>query len=276
VGPWQSTFRGPSHQPVPKSDSRRAPSNNTGRSMAWTIDDFEPSQDGRISLSPSPTSPPTHGFQHKAKSPKGIWRNPLKAQPVQIISLQPQQGFRVDDVELNTPYPARQGLGNNMPDADGESWAIVRTEEIFDAQGDGEDERSVLLISQAPGVNFSLASDSNHGSGLSPTADVNIIPPSPDDSVAVASRYKGTNLSTASLGNDFISPTSPRSSAHSRTNSVESFIRPSLTDPVMLFPSSVRAAGYNGITNPYSSHNRIASPTNEYINTTSLTPLAMR
>ncbi|KIM83446.1 hypothetical protein PILCRDRAFT_7351 [Piloderma croceum F 1598] len=263
AGLWQSTFRGSSHQPVPKSDSRRAPSNNTGRSKPWTIDDFEPDQGGRIRLSPSPASPPTRGFRHKPKSSEGFWRNPFKARPVQVISLQPRQGFRVDDVELNTPYSEREGRENDMPDTDQESWAIVRTEEIFDAQGDGEDERSVLLISQAPGVDFSLASDSNHADGPSPTADVNIIPPSPEDSVAVESRYKGTDLSTASLGSDIISrqkspisPTSPRSSAHSRGSSVESFIRPSLTDPVMLFPSSVRAAGYNGITNPYSPHSR--------------------
>jgi len=189
----------------------------------------------------------------------------------------------VDDVELTAPYSGREGHENGTLDTDQESWAIVGTEEIFDAQGDGEDERSVLLISQAPGVDFSLASDSNHAGGASPTADVNIIPPSPDGSV-VGSQFKGTNLSTASLGSDInsrrqkspISPTSLRSSAHSRSNSAESFIRPSLTDPVMLSPSAVRAAGYNGITNPYSSHSRIASPANEHINATSLTPLAMR
>jgi hypothetical protein len=288
-GSRQSTFpsfRRPLHlssstQPVSSSNIRKS----------WAIDDFEAAiqrasldshdgEGGHIRLASSPSSTPKHDAHIP---PGGFWRNPFKKQPVQVMSLPPRQGFRVDDTDLSSQahdsrHPTLDS-GNGAVNKDPDGWSIVGTEEIFDARDDGEDERSVLLISRAPGVDFSMASESVHV--MSTTTDVNIIPPSREPSIKSLRESLASPISPASPASPAspsltLSPTSPRSLANSRTYSVESFIRPAKTDPVMLFPSAVRAAGYNGITNPYSTHSRTTSSDTELASTIPMTPLIMR
>ena len=297
-GLFQSFSHGVRRQLGLRSSTQQAHSSNSGQSNPWTIDDFEPRQDGHIWLAPLPKSPAMHGFRRNVKFIGGFWRNPFKKRPVRVRSLQPQQGFRVDSIDLSirAPGSGSEGHRNEAVNTDLDRWSVVNAEdaeESFDARDDGEDERSVLLISRAPGEDFSLASESHHPNVSSPTAGVNIIPPTRDNSVE--SPPEGAELSMVPESLRTPSPTtgvpsSQGSKANSRSNSpasdtnphsfsrnpsVETLIRPARTDPVMLFPSSVRAAGYNGITNPYASHSWNASPETELVNDTSLAPLTM-
>ena len=92
----------------------------------------------------------------------------------------------------------------------------------YDNRDEENDENTVLLITKTPGVDF----DSNDGHGVK----VDVVPPS-----------------------------RPVSYSHSHNQSVESILRPSPSDPTMLFPASVRAAGYTGVPNPGLMHGRNVS-----------------
>jgi len=161
----------------------------------------------------------------------------------------------------------------------------------------------VLLISRAPGVDFSLESSSVHAP--TPTADINVIPPSREHSshgspTSPASPSQPlTPASPPSLAyfrnrsaesivrpaqpshtspkspSQTLTSTDPLSFAHSRNHPAESLIRPARTDPIMLFPPSVRGAGYNGTTNPYSPHSRNVSSDSQLANAIPMKPLSM-
>lgn len=64
-----------------------------------------------------------------------------------------------------------------------------------------------------------------------------------------------TTYHTSSQG-DYLSPTSNQQHVIHTRRSTESILRPAKTDPTMLFPASVRAAGYTGVPDPYSVHSR--------------------
>ena len=304
----------PFHRPFALKSSIQQVHSNTGdaHGKSWVIDNFESPmdrtsfdwEDGHVWLTPSPISPQTHvahGFQHYVTQ---LWRNPFKRKVVKVESLPPRQGFRVDDADLSTlasnpGHPAGdggRGHRNGMVKNDSDGWSMVEAEEVFDARDDGLDERSVLLISQSPGVDFSLESIRSP----TPPADVSVIRPSQDSNPPISpqsSRRIVTPTSPYSVvyprkqPADTIppaqtSPTSPQSTGHLTTTSrnplryrhdpsTETLIRPPRTDPVMLFPPSVRAAGYNGVTNPYSSHSRDVSSDSQLASAVPMTHVSM-
>jgi hypothetical protein len=179
---------------------------------------------------------------------------------------------------------------------------LVAAEDIFDSPDDGEDEQSVLLISRAPGVDFAVPPESAHPS--SPTAAAPLpqehhatavsvtsgiirspsLPPSSPKAVGVRP-FIGNTVNTtresptsgaSPAPNPNITSASAQPYAYSRNLSMESVVRPALTDPVMLFPSSVRAAGYASVANPYSLHVKGATSESQLANTIPMSPVSMR
>lgn len=134
-----------------------------------------------------------------------------------------------------------------------EGWSIINEEEIFDSREEGLDENTVLLISHAPGVDFSVKSETGYAG--SPTTDTNIIPPPRRNSIDSAHSHPrplpqppmqntpNTNLST--LG-------------HSRNASMENFVRPAGPESDILSPTSVYGAEHS-----YSIHSRNVSTESE-------------
>lgn len=258
---WWLTFRC-SRRLLGMRSGTQARQNSRYR-RSWAIDDFETakrrqsidSEDGQHGyewLTPAPPSPPpehlTQKIQRYIRSSSNWWRNPFKEHPVQIRSLPPRQGFRVDDTDVSTnaatsrrptlePY---DGLGNDTANQNISGWSAVNGEEIFDARDDGLDENSVLLISRAPGVDFTTTS---------PTTDTNVIPSPPPHPTGSPG---GPPNQTSAHPNPLPSDSYPN-------YTMENVLRPARTDPVMLFPASVRAAGYMGIPTPYIDPRR-ASP----------------
>lgn len=261
-------------------------------SKSWAIDDFESamgrnspeSYDGHVWLTPTPTSPSapiSHRFRQYLKPSGGFWRNPFKARPVRVVSQQPRQGFRVDDADIATQY-----AGSRRPTLDtemdavhhfssrrSESWSLVRADEIFDSRDDALNENSVLLISRAPGVDFSVASHSSHHN--SPTTDVNVIPPSRQHTIESLPSPETSPQDTIS-SRPSLTPSNAQKLGRSRNPSMESMIRPAKTDPTMLFPASVRGAGYTGVPPPYSTHSRSESALSSTSTATPMTPPSMR
>jgi hypothetical protein len=311
-GRWQSMYHSVGRLLGFKSSAPQAGNTSGGRNRAWTIDEFElgDGQDGKPWLAPSSTplrKPLDHGFQHFTRQ---FWRNPFKKRPIKVISLPPRRGFRVDDIDLNTLasdplHPTVENGRSHEHDTvtnDLDSWTVVEANEIFDSHDEGQDERSVLLISRAPGVNFDVPPETPsptikfqinpppqehtirpiHQSHTSPTSPNQSLAPTSPRSFGYSHSYSVENIIPPAHApptspippippNQKLPPTSPYSFVNSRNQSRESMIRPARTDPAMLFPASVRAAGYN----PYSAHTRDISSDSQLANAIPLTPVRM-
>lgn len=203
-------------------------------------------------ITPSSPKSTTQRIQAYLKRSRGFWKNPFKGRPVQVLSTQARKGFRVDDSDLSTRFAS-----SRRPTLD------TLHSPIFDNRDEELDENSVLLISKPPGVDFrSNASHDGHSSEV----NVHVDPPSRPISYdyALPTSHSQSSSSSTAAPSQFSQPpphsttSGPTSSQHTLENyrphlynpSVESILRPAKTDPTMLFPASVRAAGYTGVPGP--------------------------
>ncbi|KDQ55674.1 hypothetical protein JAAARDRAFT_195506 [Jaapia argillacea MUCL 33604] len=220
----------------------------------------------------------------------GMVNGPGRYSPYPVVSLPPRQGFRIDDTDLSTQYPSRSSTMDAQPSSTGAvdthdlaREAVIR-EEQEGQEGSGDDERSVLLISRVPGVDFSISDATSIRSSKS--LGVEIVPPSPTRLVDILNlpptpptpshpplHIPPHSPSTTYTPLSITPPTQPpqagpsspsRGSLHVLTPSspsrtytplpppspTEFLARPSRSDPSLLIPAAVRAAGYN----PYQHH----------------------
>lgn len=238
--------------------------------QSWAIDDFDERtletsdfRGGHEWLASSPISPTqpkstAQRIQEYVKPSRGFFRNPFKGRPIQVVSTQARRGFRVDDSDQSTQY-----AGSRRPTLD------TLNSTTFDHRDEALDESSVLLISRTPGVDFrSNASHADHHSEV----HVDVVPPSrpisydyglpqsypQSPSTPTPSQFPPPPSQFQSPYSAPALPSSPNLShhtldhyqSHPHNRSVESIIRPPKTDPTMLFPASVRSAGYTGVPNP--------------------------
>ncbi|KII92500.1 hypothetical protein PLICRDRAFT_27609 [Plicaturopsis crispa FD-325 SS-3] len=264
-----------------------------GSFTVWAIDEF----DGGAVKSPSDTRSSRGRHQRLNSAPYSgaqearvesfssrVWNSlrnavtiPWKNRPVPVTSLPPRKGFRIDDRDLSTQSghsPRRETFEFETMTIDMQSYMGDRRpgavaglpQQSSSHVGNhdaGDDETSVLLISQNPGVDFSLKSSPTRAQSTrtqSTRNGVHVIPPSPSHTPPPIPPLPNPHSDGATLDvpvhgpiNVQLVPDSPSSQTytHSRQVSAESLARPARGDPVMLFPASVRGAGYGGRTSPY-------------------------
>ncbi|KZT22561.1 hypothetical protein NEOLEDRAFT_640813 [Neolentinus lepideus HHB14362 ss-1] len=212
------------------------------RLQSWVVDLEPPEHPSRLSSYSTDSS--VGGIDHKqvitkAISPFSFHSKifPSKA-PVPLNSLPRRQGFRIDDTDLSTKAASRSS-----------TMVIART---LQSHEDEQDERSVLLISRNPGVDFTIESTAAQSPGTDRTerdgdvgVDVESASPAVSDPPGSRSHLDLPNPHSPTTTPEYptISRTPSPSLGHSYT--YISLPRMNRADPSNLIPTPVRAAGYD-------------------------------